>query len=222
MHSQSGFNERDRGQWKIKRMQPMCLCIISRRQIRETFENTQWRKDKQMQPVWLCMLWAECIEESFENPQWGNQKMPRWFGSNDNISSAGQRMQCKVHTFRVLSQDFGEKSKKIGGNLVTWLPAFWMYVYNINKCIKYSRNSLSTAGTGLTLIFWFWKMNRAASTTVSCNALFLSSSEMSCPAKFYYYTLHYSNVGRFFCTPAPPKIYEKTCCGFFFQLRELI
>ena len=33
---------------------------------------------------------------------------------------------------------------------------------------------------------------------------------------------YYSNVGRFFCTPAPPKIYEKTCCGFFFQLRELI
>ena len=32
----------------------------------------------------------------------------------------------------------------------------------------------------------------------------------------------YSNVGRFFCTPAPPKIYEKTCCGFFFQLWELI
>ena len=126
-------------------------------------------------------------------------------------------MQCKVHTFRVLSQDFGEKSKKIGGNLVTWLPAFWMYVYNINKCIKYSRNSLSTAGTGLTLIFWFWKMNRAASTTVSCNALFLSSSEMSCPAKFYYYTLHYSNVGRFFCTPAPPKIYEKNLLWILFS-----
>ena len=35
----------------------------------------------------------------------------------------------------------------------------------------------------------------------------------------YYY---YSNVGRLFCTPVPPKIYEKACCGFFFQLRELI
>ena len=32
----------------------------------------------------------------------------------------------------------------------------------------------------------------------------------------------YSNVGRLFCTPAPPKSYEKACCGFFFQLRELI
>ena len=32
----------------------------------------------------------------------------------------------------------------------------------------------------------------------------------------------YSNVGWLFCTPAPPKIYEKACCGFFFQLRELI
>ena len=32
----------------------------------------------------------------------------------------------------------------------------------------------------------------------------------------------YSNVGRFFCSPAPPKIYENTCCGFFFQLWELI
>ena len=31
----------------------------------------------------------------------------------------------------------------------------------------------------------------------------------------------YSNVGRLFCTPAPPKIYEKTC-GFFFQLWKLI
>ena len=28
-------------------------------------------------------------------------------------------MQCKLHTFRVLSQDFGGKSKKNGGNLVT-------------------------------------------------------------------------------------------------------
>ena len=36
-------------------------------------------------------------------------------------------MQCKLHKFRVLSQDFGGKSKKNGGNLVTWLPAFWMY-----------------------------------------------------------------------------------------------
>ena len=69
--NQVSMRETDRGQRKIKRMQPMCLCIISRRQFRETFENTQWRKDKQMQPVWLCMLWAECIEESFENPQWG-------------------------------------------------------------------------------------------------------------------------------------------------------
>ena len=27
---------------------------------------------------------------------------------------------------------------------------------------------------------------------------------------------HYSNVGWLFCTPAPPEIYEKACCGFFF------
>ena len=32
----------------------------------------------------------------------------------------------------------------------------------------------------------------------------------------------YSNVGWLLCTPAPPKIYKKACCGFFFQLRELI
>ena len=32
----------------------------------------------------------------------------------------------------------------------------------------------------------------------------------------------YSNVGRLLCTLVPPKIYEKACCGFFFQLRELI
>ena len=32
------------------REKSMCLCII-RRQFRETFENTQWRKVKQMQPV---------------------------------------------------------------------------------------------------------------------------------------------------------------------------
>ena len=36
-------------------------------------------------------------------------------------------MQCKLHTFPVLSQDFAGKSKKIGSNLVTRLPAFWMY-----------------------------------------------------------------------------------------------
>ena len=46
-------------------------------------------------------------------------------------------MQCKIHTFRVLSQDFGGKSKKIVGNLVTWLPAFCMYanVYQRKWCI---------------------------------------------------------------------------------------
>ena len=27
----------------------------------------------------------------------------------------------------------------------------------------------------------------------------------------------YSNVGWLFCSPAPPKIYEKACCGFFFN-----
>ena len=32
----------------------------------------------------------------------------------------------------------------------------------------------------------------------------------------------YSNVGRLFCTPAPPKFTKQACCGFFFQLRELI
>ena len=32
----------------------------------------------------------------------------------------------------------------------------------------------------------------------------------------------YSNVGRLLCTPVPLKIYEKACCWFFFQLRELI
>ena len=47
---------------------------------------------------------------------------------NDNISSAGQRTQCKLHTFRVLSQDFGGKSKQNGGHLVTRLLTFWMYV----------------------------------------------------------------------------------------------
>ena len=81
----------------------MCLCIISRRQIRETFENTQWRKDKQMQPVWLCMLWAECIEESFENPQWGKSKK---CNQCDYASSYGSdlRRHFKIHS--------GEKSNK--------------------------------------------------------------------------------------------------------------
>ena len=39
-------------------------------------------------------------------------------------------------------------------------------------------------------------------------------------AKLFYKTAvqckrRYSNVGWLFCTPAPPKIYEKACCGFF-------
>ena len=33
---------------------------------------------------------------------------------------------------------------------------------------------------------------------------------------FFSYDLLYSNVGWLFCTPAPPKIYEKACCEFFF------
>ena len=40
--------------------------------------------------------------------------------------------------------------------------------------------------------------------------------------RFQHICYLYSNVGRLFCTPVPPKIYEKACCGFFFQLRELI
>ena len=39
---------------------------------------------------------------------------------------------------------------------------------------------------------------------------------------FYTFFIHagigsrYSKFGWLFCNPAPPKIYEKACCGFFF------
>ena len=57
-------------QWrKDKQMQPMWLCILSGRRFEETFENAQWRKAKQMQPMRLCILWSKQFEETFENAQ---------------------------------------------------------------------------------------------------------------------------------------------------------
>ena len=69
-------------QWrKVKQMQPVSLCILWCRQFEETFENPQWRKVKQMQPMQLCILWGKRLEETFENTQWGKAKQmqPVWF-----------------------------------------------------------------------------------------------------------------------------------------------
>ena len=53
-------------QWrKVKRMQPMWLCILSGRRFDEAFENTQWRKVKQMQQMWLCIFLCKRIEDTF-------------------------------------------------------------------------------------------------------------------------------------------------------------
>ena len=51
-------------------MQPMWLCLFSRRRFEEPYDNSQWRKVTQMQPVWFYIISGMRFEETFENPQW--------------------------------------------------------------------------------------------------------------------------------------------------------
>ena len=50
-------------------MQPVWLCIFSRREFEEAFENAQWRKVKQMQPMWIFILLCKRFEDTFEKTQ---------------------------------------------------------------------------------------------------------------------------------------------------------
>ena len=55
----------------IKQMQPVWICVFSRRPFEDTFKNAQWRKVKQLQPVWICILQSKFFEETCEKTQWG-------------------------------------------------------------------------------------------------------------------------------------------------------
>ena len=58
-------------QWrKVRKMQPMWLCILPGRRFEDTFENAHWGKVKQMQPMWLCLISCKWFEDTFENTQW--------------------------------------------------------------------------------------------------------------------------------------------------------
>ena len=72
--------KRYKGNYQVKKMQSMWLCILSGRRFEETFENAQWRKIKQMHPMWLCLFSGKQFEDTYENAQWGKAKQmqPMW------------------------------------------------------------------------------------------------------------------------------------------------
>ena len=68
-----GSNSTTNGR-KFIQMQPVWLCILSGRQYKETFKNTQCGKAKEMQPMRLCLFSCRSFEDTFKNAQWRKVK----------------------------------------------------------------------------------------------------------------------------------------------------
>ena len=102
----------DNTQWiQVKQMQPVWLCIVSGRQLEDTFENAQWRKATQMHLLLPSILSCKQFESTFDITQWRKLKYMRPMCYTSSIqdflrihlnSHSGEkpnkRMQCAVRS----------------------------------------------------------------------------------------------------------------------------